>query len=69
MVLANLRIPVGNTDYGLILAIYVCEVSQNAPIRLSPEHLEAGWFLPREASRLLSVKYPKEFTDKLLKLA
>lgn len=67
MVLSKIRIPIKkeNTSVGLILAIYTCEIPPNAKIKLSEEHIEAKWFLPKEASKLLSLKYPKEFTDKI----
>jgi 8-oxo-dGTP diphosphatase len=67
MVLSKIRIPIKNkkTTVGLILSAYTCEISLKAKIKISNEHIEAKWFLPKEASKLLSVKYPKEFTDKI----
>lgn len=65
MVLSNIRIPMGETDTGLILSVYTCVVDESEQIRLSSEHIEYGWFVPREASELLKIKYPKEFTSKL----
>lgn len=68
MVLSPLRIPLDDTDVGLILSVYICEVEGTERIKLSREHLEASWFTPKEASELLRFKYPKEFTEKILEL-
>lgn len=65
MTLSNIRIPHGNTDTGLILSVYLCEVGNPVNITLSDEHTEYGWFGSKEANELLKVKYPKEFTDKI----
>lgn len=66
MVLSPLRIPLeDDTDIGLILSTYICEVGKEGEIKLSKEHLEAKWFIPQEASKLLEFKYPKEFTEKI----
>jgi len=45
--------------------VYVCEVNEPAEVILSNEHTEFRWFEPKEASALLQIKYPKEFTDKI----
>lgn len=63
MVLSNIRIPMGDSDVGLILSIYDCENGDSNKIILSDEHIEVKWFSPKDASRLLKVKYPKMFTD------
>lgn len=63
MVLSNIRIPVHNSDVGLILGIYDCQIRDNIEIKISAEHTEYNWFTPAEASELLKVKYPKVFTD------
>ena len=68
MTLSNIRIPYGDTDTGLILSVFVCEIDSSAKIILSDEHTEYGWFGSKEASKLLKVKYPKEFTDKIAQL-
>jgi 8-oxo-dGTP pyrophosphatase MutT (NUDIX family) len=62
-VVANIRIPLGGDDVGLILMIYSCRVLDSVAIRVSDEHLEARWFEAIEAARLLTVKYPPEFTQ------
>jgi ADP-ribose pyrophosphatase len=68
MTLANIRIPYGNTDTGLILSVYVCEIDNSAKIILSDEHTEYNWFASKEAGELLKVKYPKEFTQKIAEM-
>ncbi len=70
MVLSKLRIPIKetNSSVGLILSAYTCEISENSKIKLSDEHIAARYFTPKEAAKLLAIKYPKEFTDKIKKL-
>ena len=68
MVLSKIRIPQGDDSVGLILGAYICKISENSNIKLSDEHVEAKWFTPKEASRLLEVKYPVEFTEKIKEL-
>lgn len=68
MVLSKIRIPIDNADVGLILSIYDCVIDDNSVIKLSNEHLEAKWFSVQEASELLKVKYPAEFTEVISKI-
>ena len=69
MVLSNnIRIPVDNGTVGLILSAYICDVGNIENIKLSEEHTEFGWFDPGKASKLLEVKYPREFVEKIAKL-
>lgn len=70
VVISNLRIPLkaSNESVGLILSAYTCNISENSKIKLSEEHVETGWFPPEKAAELLKIKYPKEFTDAILKL-
>ncbi len=65
MVLSKIRIPQGDDSVGLILGAYTCEIPENSEIKLSEEHIEVNWFTPLEASKLLEVKYPIEFTEKI----
>ncbi len=65
MVLSKIRIPQGEDSVGLILGAYTCEIPENSELKLSEEHIEANWFAPFEASKLLEVKYPIEFTEKI----
>jgi len=63
------RIPAGDsgldTDVGVILSAYICEVVGDVTIVLSDESLEWGWFSAHEARELLGVRYPKSFTDQV----
>lgn len=68
MVLSKIRIPQGEDSVGLILGAYTCEIPENSEIKLSDEHTEVNWFIPEEASKLLEVKYPIEFTEKIKEL-
>jgi len=65
MVLSNIRIPQGDTTLGLILGIYVCETDDTTNITISDEHTEAKWFEPKDAAKLLAIKYPSEFCSKI----
>ncbi len=67
-IVSTQRVPVGETDYGLMLSIYSCSIPRDGQIILSIEHLEFDWFAPEEASKLLQVKYPPQFTDIVAKL-
>ncbi len=66
--LANIRIPYGESDTGLVLFGYTCRVGGDPVITLSEEHVAYDWYAPREAAELLSVKYPKKFTDAIAAL-
>ncbi len=65
MVLSKIRIPQGDDSVGLILGAYTCEIPENSEIKLSEEHVKAKWFPSDEVSKLLEVKYPVEFTEKI----
>ena len=67
-VISNIRIPLDGTDTGLILSVYVCKINDPINITLSDEHTEYRWSSSKEAVELLSIKYPKEFTDKIKEL-
>lgn len=68
MVLSKIRIPQGDDSVGLILGAYICEIPENSEIKLSEEHVEAKWFTSEETAKLLEVKYPVEFTEKIKEL-
>jgi len=69
MVLSKIRIPKDGKDYGLILSTYTCDIEEGEKITLSDEHVDYDWFDLDKASELLSVKYPKEFTEKIRELS
>jgi len=68
MVLSKIRIPIAESSVGLILAVYICTVPEDIEINLSGEHTSFEWFNPQEASKLLEIKYPKEFCKKISQL-
>ncbi len=64
----EVRIKAAPNDVGLILTVYICEVDE-MPVKLSEEHMEAGWFEPQEASKLLAkASFPQELIDKIASL-
>jgi 8-oxo-dGTP pyrophosphatase MutT (NUDIX family) len=64
MVLSNIRIPVGKSEtVGLILGIYQCKIVGDSNVTISDEHVTYGWFAPKDAAKLLAVKYPKHFCE------
>ena len=68
MVMSNIRIPIAESDVGLILGIFNCQIDDKSEIKISFEHLEYKWFSPQEAAELLKVKYPNTFTNKVASL-
>ena len=69
MVISNIRIPAkdGNS-FGLILAVYSCNVPKNAKIQLSEEHIATEWVSPVVAAKRLSIKYPSDFCQTIARL-
>jgi 8-oxo-dGTP pyrophosphatase MutT (NUDIX family) len=68
MVVSNIRIPIKPKDVGLILSVYTADINENEKITLSKEHVASKWFEPKEAAKLLEVKFPAEFTTKIANL-
>ena len=67
MTLSNMRIPLKNgIKAGLVVAVYVCPMTVDAAIQISKEHHDFKWVEPHEGAQLLSIKYPKDFFEKLL---
>jgi 8-oxo-dGTP pyrophosphatase MutT (NUDIX family) len=52
-------------DCGLILFIYEIVPTGKFKIKLNNEHIKFGWFDKNKAAKLLSVKYPADFTKKI----
>lgn len=68
MCLSNIRIPMGDgEDVGLVLAVFACEIDLEVEITLTSEHIGYNWFTKEEAAELLSVKYPQDFVQLILK--
>ncbi len=69
MVLTNARISLPTTDVGLILAVYLCDILDNAPsIHLSQEHIHYDWAESLVAAELLAPNHPAELVEKIAKL-
>ena len=62
---SNLKIPVGNEIFGLVLFVYLCKLKEAVEFNLSSEHTEYKWASVDEAKELLSVKFAKSFVNKL----
>lgn len=61
----DIRIPSGDSDVGLILSIYACEVVAAFIPALSEEHMNFGWFVGAEVARLLKDRYPTDLFNRL----
>ena len=69
MVLTNARISLPTTDVGLIFAVYLCDILDNAPIiHLSQEYIHYDWAEPSRAAELLTSNHPAELIEKIAKL-
>jgi len=68
--LSNMKIPFDQCDIGLILLVYCCSIDSKQKIIIGDnfENKSFGWFVPIKAAELLKVKYPREFTDKIVNL-
>lgn len=64
--IANIEIPTEDGIVGLALFIYKVNVKDGTGIKISDEHVKYEWFTPKEAALLLKVKYPHDFTNRLL---
>lgn len=65
MALSAIRIPMQNSDVGLIFAIYACQLEGDDTVRLSDEHKDFAWFEPKKAAELLPPTYPSEIRIQL----
>ncbi|MBI4163775.1 MAG: NUDIX hydrolase [Candidatus Aenigmarchaeota archaeon] len=63
--ISNIKIPIGDEKFGLVLFVYLCKLHTNQEFKLSFEHTEYKWASIDEAKKLLSYKYAKSFTEKL----
>lgn len=66
--IANVNLPTDTEPVGLVLFIYTVKAPSGSNIVLSDEHGDMKWCDPKEASDLLSVKYPADFTSKIASL-
>ncbi len=64
--IANIEIPTEDGMVGLALFIYKVKVKEEVRIIISDEHIKYEWFTPKDAAELLKIKYPNDFTNRLL---
>lgn len=64
MVLSDIRIETPQQDVGLIFSIFLCKTATLFHPVLSEEHVNFGWFSPKETIQKLA-HYPQEFIAKL----
>jgi len=63
--ISNIEIPVGDEKYGLVLFVFTCKINSHHKIELSFEHANYKWANRDEAKKLLSIKFSRDFTDKI----
>jgi mutator protein MutT len=68
--LTRITIPVGDDLLPLVFMIYEVSVADVNKIKLSKDTREdnSGWFLPKEASKLMAIKFSSEFCELVSKL-
>lgn len=66
--LSSARIPVGDKQLGLVLVTYRAHIPNNTQIQLNDYETGYAWFDSLEASKLLSNKYPSDFTQRISQL-
>ena len=64
-VLSSVFIPVGDSKVSLVLIPYEIELPEGTEIRLNPDEPEEAfdWYEPKEAARLLEIKYTSDFCE------
>jgi 8-oxo-dGTP pyrophosphatase MutT (NUDIX family) len=64
-VLSPLTIPVGDGRVSLVLLPYEVALPEGVESKLGADEPEEafGWFAPKEAAKLLTIKYPTEFCE------
>ena len=59
--------PAGKQIVGLILFTYLCSIKNPSLVKLiDDEHLQFKWANPKEAAKLLKLKFSKELSEKQL---
>ncbi|OGE29479.1 hypothetical protein A2867_00730 [Candidatus Daviesbacteria bacterium RIFCSPHIGHO2_01_FULL_40_11] len=67
--ISNFRMPAGKQIVGLILFTYLCSIKNPSLVKLiDDEHLQFKWANPKEAAKLLKLKFSKELSEKILSL-
>lgn len=63
--IARMKNPTDEKEVNLILFVYLCRLVSDFNISLSFEHVNYKWCPIKEAKKLLSHKYPKDFIKSL----
>lgn len=63
--LTNITIPVGNEFLPLVFMIYQVRINDVSKIHLADDVREdkIGWFTPKEAAKLMKIKFTPEFCE------
>lgn len=74
----DIRKPVDDTDFGLILSLYLCKIdtsnieldkAEKVPVG-EDRHSEFAWFSPEEAAKLvIEARFPESFGDAIRELS
>lgn len=66
---SNFRMPDGKQIVGLILFTYLCSIKDPSLVKLiDDEHIQYKWANPKEAARLLKVKFSESLAEKIMHL-
>jgi len=61
MVLSPFRIKTSDSDVGLILSVYQCQVPEAAEVQPADTLVAYEWVAPAEAAKRIANKYPPDF--------
>ncbi len=63
------KMRITNADAGLILFTYLCKIDNSAYVKLTDnEHTEFKWCAPKEAAKLLKIKFSDSLVEIVKKL-
>lgn len=65
---AKLKLNHQESQTGLIIHAYLCDIDIKQNILLSPEHSDFGWFDPSHVSHFLESKYDSDFIEHISQL-
>lgn len=60
-----IRIFYQDSDAGLVISTYSCQLKTIPSIIISDEHVAFKWFTPPEAATVLTQRFPLELTEKI----
>ncbi len=68
MALTDIRVPVQNSDAGLIFSVFLIRIAKAFTPQLSSEHIHFEWCSLLEGSEKLKTRYPQELLEKIKSL-